>query len=61
MKIEILRKIDLEENLILRVLLSNRIQEIILALFVDKFRIIQVVFYLKLVYPTASGQTDIFP
>ena len=55
MKIKILRELDLEQNLVFRYLLSNRIQEIILIPFVDKFRIIQVVFYLKLIYPTASG------
>ena len=55
MKIKILRELDLEQNLVFRYLLSNRIQEIILMPFVDKFRIIQVVFYLKLIYPTASG------
>ena len=54
-KIKILRELDLEQNLVFRSLLSNRIQEIILIPFVDKFRIIQVVFYLKLIYPTASG------
>ena len=60
MKIEILRELDLEQNLVFRSLLSNRIQEIILMPFVDKkFRIIQVVFYLKLIYPTASGQIDL--
>ena len=58
-KIKILRELDLEQNLVFRSLLSNRIQEIILIPFVDKFRIIQVVFYLKLIYPTASGQTDL--
>ena len=63
MKIKILRELDLEHSLVSRALLSNRIQEIILMPFVDKFRIIQVVFYLELVYPTtaASGKTDIFP
>ena len=59
-KIKILRELDLEQNLVFRSLLSNRIQEIILIPFVDKFRIIQVVFYLKFVYPTASGRTNIF-
>ena len=54
-KIKILRELDLEQNLVFRSLLSNRVQEIILIPFVDKFRIIQVVFYLKLIYPTASG------
>ena len=54
-KIKILRELDLEQNLVFRSLLSNRIQEIILIPFVDKFRIIQVVFYLDLIYPTASG------
>ena len=47
-KIKILKELDLEQNLVFRYLLSNRIQEIILIPFVDKFRIIQVVFYLKL-------------
>ena len=56
-KIKILRELDLEQNLVFKSLLSNRIQEIILIPFVDKFRIIQVVFYLKLIYPTASGDS----
>ena len=60
MKIKILRELDLEQNLVSRYLLSNRIQEIILMPFVDKYRTIQVVFYLKLIYPTAAtGQTDL--
>ena len=55
MKYKILRELDLEQNLVSRALSSIKIQEIIVIPFVDKFRIIQVVFYLKLIYPTASG------
>ena len=54
-KIKIPRELDLEQNLVFRSLLSNKVQELILMPYVDKFRIIQVVFYLKLIYLTALG------
>ena len=58
MKIKIPRELDLEQNLAFRALLSNRVQKVILMPFVKKFRIIHVVYYLMLIYPTESSKTN---